>query len=138
VRERSSDAGLLETQRLVLRRFALADVDNLVSLDAILMSCTSSLAGYPRREGRSNKRSARHSLTITSVTGVRLLGAHREAHREFPGWFHFRVLTGPWPCCRPGQGVVRIPPGNPSGSLIGLPGVLVAVLIGATLFCAAA
>ena len=58
------------------------------------------------------------------------------AHPGGPWWL--RVLTGPWLCCRPSQGVARIWKGSPSGSRIGLPGVLVAVLIGTILLRATA
>jgi len=42
------------------------------------------------------------------------------------------VLTGSWSCCRGGHGVIAIAKGYPSWTGIGLPGVLVAVLIGMT------
>src|SRR5215475_9863791 len=50
-----------------------------------------------------------------------------------------RDLTGSWSCCRAGQGVITISRGYPllTGRM-GWPGGLVAVLIGTTLFSAAA
>ena len=41
-------------------------------------------------------------------------------------------LTGAWPAPCAGHGVIAIPPVAPPGTWIGLPGVLVAVLIGVT------
>jgi len=52
-REGWGDAGFLETQRLVLRQFTMADVDNLVSLDAdpeVMRFITGGDSDGPRRD----------------------------------------------------------------------------------------
>jgi len=65
----------LETQRLVLRRFSTADVDNLVQLDADPDVMRLSTEGSPRPGMRSRMTSSPHSWPIT--TGMRASGSGR-------------------------------------------------------------
>jgi len=57
----------LETQRLVLRRFSVADADNLVSLDADPDVMRFVPGGHPRPARRSKMNICPHSLAITAV-----------------------------------------------------------------------
>ena len=72
----------LETERLALRRFTMADAGNLVSLDADPDVCASSPAEYPPPARRSRMSSCRHSSGITG--GTRAMGSGRLSRRP-PG-----------------------------------------------------
>jgi RimJ/RimL family protein N-acetyltransferase len=89
----------LETRRLVLRRFTVADADDLESLDADPEVMRLSRAGWPRPAPRSRTRSCPPSSAITSDTKASGLAAAEKATGEFLGWFHFR----PRPDAVPGE-----------------------------------
>jgi RimJ/RimL family protein N-acetyltransferase len=82
----------LETERLVLRRFTEADVDDLVELD-----------GDPRGHAPARRRKAHaarggREARPAAVSGL-LRALHRVRLREFLGWFHLRP-QGDKPCLR--------------------------------------
>src|SRR6266700_2296239 len=88
----------LETQRLVLRQLTLADVDNLVSLDAD-PEVTRFITG-----GTPTSRSEIEGEVLPAFLGYyeRFAGygfwaAVEKATGEFLGWFHFRPPQGASP-----------------------------------------
>jgi RimJ/RimL family protein N-acetyltransferase len=85
----------LETERLVLRRFTEADVDNLVDprqrpgRHALHQRRTTN----PSR-GDPERLPAGLPRLLSAVRGLWLLGAIEKSTGEFLGWFHFRPPQG--------------------------------------------
>jgi RimJ/RimL family protein N-acetyltransferase len=90
----------LETQRLVLRRFTAADVDNLVSLDADPDVMRFVTGGVPTsRDQVENEFLPAFLGYYQRYEGFGFWAAVEKATREFLGWFHFR----PCPDAGPGE-----------------------------------
>ncbi len=86
---------LLETERLVLRRFTAADVDLLVELDgdpAVMRYLTGGRA-TPREEIRDDLLPA-FLRYYERYAGYGFWAAIEMCSGEFLGWFHFRPLKG--------------------------------------------
>jgi RimJ/RimL family protein N-acetyltransferase len=85
----------LETQRLVLRRFTLADVDNLVSLDAdpeVMRFVTGGIA--TSREEIENEVLPAFLAYYERFEGYGFWAALEKATGVFLGWFHLRPREG--------------------------------------------
>jgi len=85
----------LETQRLVLRRFTMADVDNLVSLDAdpdVMRFITGGIA--TARDEIENEILPGFLGYYQRFEGYGFWAAIEKATGEFLGWFHFRPREG--------------------------------------------
>jgi RimJ/RimL family protein N-acetyltransferase len=81
----------LETQRLVLRRFTMADVDNLVSLDADPGVMHFVTGGIPTARGEIENELLPGFLGYyEQFEGYGFWAAIEKATGEFLGWFHFR------------------------------------------------
>ena len=81
----------LETQRLVLRRFTMADVDNLVSLDADPDVMHFVTGGMPTaRDEIENELLPGFLDYYEQFEGYGFWAAIEKATGEFLGWFHFR------------------------------------------------
>lgn len=81
----------LETQRLVLRRFSLADADNLVSLDADPDVMRFVSGGIPTsREEIENEYLPAFLGYYRRYEGYGFWAVIEKATGEFLGWFHFR------------------------------------------------
>ena len=81
----------LETQRLVLRRFTAADVDNLVSLDADPDVMHFISGGIPTaRDEVENEILPEFLGYYERFEGYGFWAAIEKATGEFLGWFHFR------------------------------------------------
>jgi RimJ/RimL family protein N-acetyltransferase len=81
----------LETDRLVLRRFTVADVDNLVNLDAdpdVMLFITGGIA--TSREEIQNEVLPAFLAYYQRYEGYGFWAAIEKATGEFLGWFHFR------------------------------------------------
>ena len=90
----------LETDRLVLRRFSLADVDNLVNLDADPDVMRYVTGGIPTsREEIQNEFLPAFLDYYQRYEGYGFWAAIEKATGEFLGWFHFR----PPPDAAPGE-----------------------------------
>ncbi len=90
----------LETERLVLRRFTMADADNLVSLDAdpdVMRFVTAGVR--TSREEIENKFLPAFLGYYQRYEGFGFWAAVEKATGEFLGWFHFR----PRPDADPGE-----------------------------------
>src|SRR6478752_5801867 len=84
----------LETDRLVLR-FSLADVDNLVNLDADPDVMRFVTGGLPTsREEIQNEFLPAFLSYYQRYEGYGFWAAIEKATGEFLGWFHFRPLQG--------------------------------------------
>jgi RimJ/RimL family protein N-acetyltransferase len=85
----------LETERLLLRRFTMDDVDNVVALDADpeVMRYLTGGRPTPREEIESDYLPAWLSY-YERYTGFGFWAAHEKASGEFLGWFHFRPPPG--------------------------------------------
>jgi RimJ/RimL family protein N-acetyltransferase len=82
---------LLETRRLVLRRFTMADVDNLVSLDAdpdVMHFVTGGIR--TARDEIENEILPEFLGYYEQFQGYGFWAAIEKATGEFLGWFHFR------------------------------------------------
>jgi RimJ/RimL family protein N-acetyltransferase len=85
----------LETQRLVLRRFTVADVGNLVSLDAdpdVMHFITGGVT--TSREEIENEVLPAFLAYYERFEGYGFWAAIEKATGEFLGWFHFRPRGG--------------------------------------------
>jgi len=85
----------LETERLVLRRFTVADLDNLVELDGdpdVMRFITGGRA-TPRAEIQ-NETLPRFLSYYERSAGYGFWAAIEKASGEFLGWFHFRPPHG--------------------------------------------
>jgi RimJ/RimL family protein N-acetyltransferase len=81
----------LETRRLVLRRFTMADVDNLVSLDADPGVMHFVTGGIPTaRDEIENELLPGFLDYYAQFEGYGFWAAIEKATGEFLGWFHFR------------------------------------------------
>ena len=81
----------LETDRLVLRRFSLADVDNLVNLDADPDVMRYVTGGIPTsREEIQDEFLPAFLDYYQRYEGYGFWAAIEKATGEFLGWFHFR------------------------------------------------
>ena len=81
----------LETQRLVLRRFTLADVDNLVSLDADPGVMHFVTGGIPTaRDEIENELLPGFLDYYEQFEGYGFWAAIEKSTGQFVGWFHFR------------------------------------------------
>ena len=81
----------LETRRLVLRRFTMADVDNLVSLDADPDVMHFVTGGIPTaRDEIENELLPGFLDYYEQFEGYGFWAAIEKATGEFLGWFHFR------------------------------------------------
>ena len=81
----------LETQRLVLRRFTMADVDNLVSLDADPGVMHFVTGGMPTaRDEIENELLPGFLDYYEQFEGYGFWAAIEKTTGEFLGWFHFR------------------------------------------------
>ena len=81
----------LETRRLVLRRFTMADVDNLVSLDADPDVMHFVTGGRPTaRDEIENEILPGFLAYYGQFEGYGFWAAIEKATGEFLGWFHFR------------------------------------------------
>jgi RimJ/RimL family protein N-acetyltransferase len=90
----------LETQRLVLRRFIMADADNLVSLDADPDVMRFVTGGVPTsRDEIQNEVLPAFLSHYQRYEGFGFWAAAEKATGEFLGWFHFR----PRPDTAPGE-----------------------------------
>jgi RimJ/RimL family protein N-acetyltransferase len=90
----------LETQRLVLRRFSMADVDNLVSLDADPDVMRYVTGGIPTsREEIENEVLPAFLAYYDRYEGYGFWAVTGKATGDFLGWFHFR----PRPDAAPGE-----------------------------------
>ena len=90
----------LETQRLLLRRFTLADADDLVSLDAHPDVMRFVTGGVPTsREEIENEVLPAFLSYYQRYEGFGFWVAAEKATGEFLGWFHFR----PRPDAVPGE-----------------------------------
>ena len=85
----------LETDRLVLRQFTLADVDNLVELDSDpeVMRFTTGGRPTPRDEIVTDFLPAFLSY-YERFAGYGFWAAIEKSSRDFLGWFHFRPPEG--------------------------------------------
>jgi RimJ/RimL family protein N-acetyltransferase len=90
----------LETDRLVLRRFTVADADNLVDLDADPDVMRYITGGIPTsREEIQNEVLPAFLAYYQRYEGYGFWAAIEKATGEFLGWFHFR----PRPDAPPGE-----------------------------------
>jgi RimJ/RimL family protein N-acetyltransferase len=90
----------LETDRLILRRFTIADADNLVSLDADPDVMRFITGGIPTsREEIQNEVLPAFLAYYQRYEGCGFWAAIEKATGEFLGWFHFR----PRPDAAPGE-----------------------------------
>ena len=90
----------LETDRLVLRRFTVADADNLVDLDADPDVMRFVTGGIPTsREKIQNEVLPAFLAYYQRYEGYGFWAAIEKATGEFLGWFHFR----PPPDAAPGE-----------------------------------
>jgi RimJ/RimL family protein N-acetyltransferase len=90
----------LETDRLVLRRFTVADADNLVDLDADPDVMRYITGGIPTsREEIQNEVLPAFLAYYQRYEGYGFWAAIEKATEEFLGWFHFR----PRPDAPPGE-----------------------------------
>jgi hypothetical protein len=88
----------VETPRLVLRRFTMADVDNLVSLDADPDVMQFVTGGIPTTRDEIETEILPAFLGYYErYGGVRLLGGHREAGRAIPGLVPLAAARGRQP-----------------------------------------
>ena len=88
----------LETRRLVLRRFTMADVDNLVSLDADPDVTHFVTGGLPTaRDEIENEILPEFLGYYEHFEGYGFWAAIEKATGEFLGWFHFRPREGASP-----------------------------------------
>jgi RimJ/RimL family protein N-acetyltransferase len=88
----------LETPRLVLRRFTMADVDNLVSLDADPAVMRFVTGGIPTsRTEIENEVLPAFLAYYERFEGYGFWAAMEKATGEFLGWFHFRPREGASP-----------------------------------------
>src|SRR5579872_6862695 len=89
---------LLETQRLVLRRFTLDDVALVVELDSDpeVMRYISGGAPTPREEVETDILPAWLGY-YERYTGLGFWAAHEKSSGAFIGWFHFRPPPGHTP-----------------------------------------
>jgi RimJ/RimL family protein N-acetyltransferase len=88
----------LETQRLVLRRFTMADADDLVSLDADPDVMRFVTGGVPTsREEIKNEVLPAFLSYYQRYEGFGFWAAVEKATGEFLGWFHFRPHPGAVP-----------------------------------------
>jgi RimJ/RimL family protein N-acetyltransferase len=87
-----------ETQRLVLRRFTMADVDNLVSLDADPEVMHFVTGGIPTtREEIEQEVLPAFLGYYKQFDGYGFWAAIEKPTGEFLGWFHFRPREGAGP-----------------------------------------
>jgi RimJ/RimL family protein N-acetyltransferase len=85
----------VETQRLVLRRFTMADVDNLVSLDADPDVMHFITGGRPTpRDEIENEVLPAFLAYYERFDGYGFWAAIEKPAGEFLGWFHFRPREG--------------------------------------------
>lgn len=85
----------LETQRLVLRRFTMADVDDLVSLDADPNVMRFVTGGIPTaRDEIENEVLPAFLAYYERFEGYGFWAAIEKLTGEFLGWFHFRPREG--------------------------------------------
>jgi RimJ/RimL family protein N-acetyltransferase len=85
----------LETRRLVLRRFTMADVDNLVSLDADPDVMHFITGGIPTaRDEIENDTLPAFLGYYERFEGYGFWAAIEKATGDFLGWFHFRPRPG--------------------------------------------
>jgi len=85
----------VETQRLVLRRFTMADVDNLVSLDADPAVMHFITGGRPTpRDEIENEVLPAFLAYYERFDGYGFWAATEKPAGEFLGWFHFRPREG--------------------------------------------
>jgi RimJ/RimL family protein N-acetyltransferase len=86
---------LLETERLVLRRFTAADVDNLVELDSDpdVMHYITGSRTHSREEIETDYLPAFLSY-YDRYAGYGFWAAEEESTGEFLGWFHLRPPAG--------------------------------------------
>ena len=88
----------VETPRLVLRRFTMADVDNLVSLDADPDVMHFVTGGVPTsREEIENEILPGFLAYYERFGGYGFWAAVEKTTGEFLGWFHFRPREGAGP-----------------------------------------
>ncbi len=88
----------LETERLVLRRFTVADVDNLVSLDADPDVMRYVTGGIPTPREEIEKEVLPAFLGYYErFEGYGFWAAVEKSTGEFLGWFHFRPQDGAAP-----------------------------------------
>jgi RimJ/RimL family protein N-acetyltransferase len=85
----------LETERLLLRRFTMNDIDTIVSLDSdpAVMRYISGGLPTPREEIASDILPAWLSY-YARFAGYGFWAAHEKSSAEFLGWFHFRPPPG--------------------------------------------
>src|SRR6266702_5689378 len=96
----------LETERLVLRRFTMADLDGLVGLDADPEVMHFVTGGLPYLARHDRRRGPAHiPWLLRGVRGVWLLGGCREVKRGVPGVVSPPAARG---LCS-GRGRVRLP-----------------------------
>ena len=85
----------VETQRLVLRRFTMADVDNLVGLDADPDVMNFITGGMPTpRDEIKNEVLPAFLAYYERFDGYGFWAAIEKPAGEFLGWFHFRPREG--------------------------------------------
>jgi RimJ/RimL family protein N-acetyltransferase len=85
----------VETQRLVLRRFTMADVDNLVGLDADPDVMNFITGGIPTpRDEIKNEVLPAFLAYYERFDGYGFWAAIEKPSGEFLGWFHFRPREG--------------------------------------------
>jgi len=88
----------LETRRLVLRRFTMADADNLVSLDADPDVMRFVTGGVPTSRGEIETEVLPAFLDYYQrYEGFGFWAAVEKTTGEFVGWFHFRPRPGAVP-----------------------------------------
>lgn len=88
----------LETERLVLRRFTAADVDNLVDLDGDPDVMRFINGGRPTpRDAIRDEILPRFLLYYERSDRYGFWAAVEKSTREFLGWFHFRPPEGAGP-----------------------------------------
>ena len=88
----------LETQRLVLRRFTMADVDNLVSLDADPGVMHFITGGIPTARAEIENEVLPEFLGYYErFEGYGFWAAIEKLTGQFLGWFHFRPREGASP-----------------------------------------
>ena len=88
----------LETQRLVLRRFTMADVDNLAGLDADPDVMHYITGGIPTARDEIEDEILPEFLRYYEhLAGYGFWAAIEKATGEFLGWFHFRPREGGGP-----------------------------------------
>jgi RimJ/RimL family protein N-acetyltransferase len=85
----------LETDRLLLRRFAMSDVDNLVDLDSDPAVMRYINGGVPTpRDVIETEVLPRFLWYYEHFTGYGFWAAVEKSTGEFLGWFHFRPAEG--------------------------------------------